>query len=99
MMTPVHSVGSSLKLSTSGRFCTCAKGASNVYLQQKTKKQDLKMALHVCKAAYGWVNFGYMMTENRMLCNEKDVNIFQTCGHKDRITNVRSDWDLHVIWN
>jgi hypothetical protein len=98
-MTPTHTVGSSLKLSTSSRFRACAKGASNaLYLQQKTKKQDGKMAFHVCKVAYGWASFEHMVTENRMGSYEKGVNIFQTCGHKDRITNVRSDCDLHVIW-
>jgi hypothetical protein len=90
---PVHSVPSSLKLSTSRRFCTCAKEAANTLPTAKAQETAFENDF-----AYGWANFGYMISGNRMLSYDKQVSIFQTCGH-NRITNVNNDCDLHVIWN
>jgi len=94
MMTPVHSVASFLKLLTSSKFCTCAKGAANTLPTAKDQETAFENGF-----AYGWANFGYMMTGNRMLSYDKQVSISQVCGNNNRITNVNNDCDLHVILN
>jgi hypothetical protein len=94
MMTPVHSVASSLKLSTSSRWCTYAKGGQPTLPTAKVKETAFGNGF-----AYGWANFGHMTTGNRMLSYDKQISIFQVCGHNNRITNANNDCDLHAIWN
>jgi hypothetical protein len=70
----------------------CKRGAANTaYSESQTAFEN--------GFAYGWANFGHMTTGNRMLSYDKQVSIFQVCGHNNRITNANNDCDLHAIWN